>query len=70
MTVFIMVAGVFTGVHVWQETAARLVAAGNEAHAVPLTGVVGGGPPPPGPPRRGAKKTPAGPAAGRGGPPP
>ncbi|MGW3678875.1 alpha/beta hydrolase [Streptomyces prasinus] len=44
MTVFIMVAGVFTGVHVWQETAARLVAAGNEAHAVPLTGVDAGRP--------------------------
>lgn len=39
MTVFIMVAGVFTGTHVWQETAARLAAAGSEVHAVPLTGV-------------------------------
>lgn len=37
--VFIMVAGVFTGAHVWQETAERLVAAGGAAHAVPLTGV-------------------------------
>ncbi|MFD9320412.1 alpha/beta hydrolase [Streptomyces sp. NPDC060053] len=39
MTVFVMVAGVFTGTHVWQETAARLAAAGNEVHAVPLTGI-------------------------------
>ncbi|MEU7723118.1 alpha/beta hydrolase [Streptomyces tibetensis] len=39
MQVFIMVAGVFTGAHVWQETAARLVAAGSAAHAVPLTGL-------------------------------
>ncbi|MFF7870793.1 alpha/beta fold hydrolase [Streptomyces qaidamensis] len=39
MHVFIMVAGVFTGAHVWEETAARLVAAGSTAHAVPLTGV-------------------------------
>ncbi|MFF8035783.1 alpha/beta hydrolase [Streptomyces sp. NPDC016626] len=39
MTVFIMVAGVFTGAHVWQETAARLGVAGGEVHAVTLTGV-------------------------------
>ncbi|MEU0069853.1 dienelactone hydrolase family protein [Streptomyces sp. NPDC006332] len=39
MTVFIMVAGVFTGTHVWQETAARLTATGSQVHAVPLTGV-------------------------------
>ncbi len=39
MHVFILVAGVFTGAHVWEETAGRLVAAGGEAHAVPLTGV-------------------------------
>ncbi|HZF87770.1 alpha/beta fold hydrolase [Streptomyces sp.] len=39
MSVFIMVAGVFTGAHVWRETAARLAAAGSEVHAVPLTGV-------------------------------
>ncbi|MFI5477357.1 alpha/beta hydrolase [Streptomyces cacaoi] len=44
MTVFIMVAGVFTGADVWQETAARLTAAGSEAHAVPLTGVDAGRP--------------------------
>ncbi|MFE9445256.1 alpha/beta hydrolase [Streptomyces sp. NPDC006602] len=44
MTVFIMVAGVFTGTHVWQETAARLIAAGSEVHAVPLTGVDAGRP--------------------------
>jgi pimeloyl-ACP methyl ester carboxylesterase len=37
--VFILVAGVFTGAQVWEETAAELVAAGGEAHAVPLTGV-------------------------------
>ncbi|MFF5968717.1 alpha/beta fold hydrolase [Streptomyces collinus] len=39
MSVFIMVAGVFTGAHVWEETAARLVAAGSTAYAVPLTGI-------------------------------
>jgi pimeloyl-ACP methyl ester carboxylesterase len=39
VSVFIMVAGVFTGAHVWEETAARLVAAGSTAHAVPLTGI-------------------------------
>ncbi|GGP55004.1 alpha/beta hydrolase [Streptomyces calvus] len=44
MTVFIMVAGVFTGAHVWQETAARLTAAGSEVHAVRLTGVDAGRP--------------------------
>ncbi|MGV9891820.1 alpha/beta fold hydrolase [Streptomyces sp. NPDC003395] len=38
MTVFLMVAGVFTGAPVWQETAARLAAAGAGAHVVPLTG--------------------------------
>ncbi|MGC0208111.1 alpha/beta hydrolase [Streptomyces levis] len=47
MQVFIMVAGVFTGAHVWQETAARLAAAGGEAHAVPLTGVDPARPAPP-----------------------
>ncbi|MEU0041046.1 alpha/beta hydrolase [Streptomyces sp. NPDC006333] len=44
MAVFIMVAGVFTGAGVWQETAARLAAAGSEVHAVPLTGVDAGRP--------------------------
>jgi pimeloyl-ACP methyl ester carboxylesterase len=44
MTVFIMVAGVFTGAHVWQETTARLTAAGSEVHAVRLTGVDAGRP--------------------------
>ncbi|MFE1250976.1 alpha/beta fold hydrolase [Streptomyces sp. NPDC058735] len=39
MYVFIMVAGVFTGAHVWEETAGRLAAAGSEVHAVALTGV-------------------------------
>ncbi|MFF0227309.1 alpha/beta hydrolase [Streptomyces sp. NPDC004629] len=38
MTVFIMVPDVFTGAHVWEETAARLAAAGAEAHALALTG--------------------------------
>ncbi len=42
MTVFIMVAGVFTGAGVWQETTARLAEAGGEVHAVPLTGVDAG----------------------------
>lgn len=44
MSVFIMVAGVFTGTHVWQETAERLAAAGSEVHAVALTGVDAGRP--------------------------
>ncbi|MFF3933026.1 alpha/beta hydrolase [Streptomyces hirsutus] len=44
MTVFIMVADVFTGAHVWQETAPRLAAAGSEVHAVQLTGVDAGRP--------------------------
>ncbi len=39
MTVFVLVPGMFTGAHVWRETAARLTAAGAEAHAVPLTGL-------------------------------
>ncbi|MEU3950435.1 alpha/beta fold hydrolase [Streptomyces sp. NPDC029526] len=39
MTVFVLVAGVFTGAHVWRETADRLTAAGSEVHAVPLTAV-------------------------------
>ncbi|MEG3628349.1 alpha/beta fold hydrolase [Streptomyces poriticola] len=39
MTVFILVPGVFTGAHVWQDTAARLTAAGAEARAVALTGL-------------------------------
>ncbi|MGV9992822.1 alpha/beta hydrolase family protein [Streptomyces sp. NPDC003374] len=38
MSVFIMVGGVFTGAQVWRRTAARLTAAGSEAHAVALTG--------------------------------
>nr|WP_202510058.1 alpha/beta fold hydrolase [Streptomyces sp. SID5643] len=42
-----MVAGVFTGAHVWEETAARLVAAGGTAHAVPLTAVDPARPAPP-----------------------
>ncbi|MFF6952886.1 alpha/beta fold hydrolase [Streptomyces iakyrus] len=47
MNVFIMVAGVFTGAHVWEETAARLVSAGSTAHAVPLTGIDPARPAPP-----------------------
>ncbi|MFL4909041.1 alpha/beta fold hydrolase [Streptomyces sp. MMS24-I2-30] len=45
MTVFILVPGVFTGAHVWAETAARLAAAGAEAHPLTLTGpqTAGGG---------------------------
>ncbi|MFE9610693.1 alpha/beta fold hydrolase [Streptomyces sp. NPDC006012] len=45
MTVFILVPGVFTGAHVWAETAARLAGAGAEAHPVALTGpgAAGGG---------------------------
>ncbi|MEV3970383.1 alpha/beta hydrolase [Streptomyces sp. NPDC050698] len=39
MRVFIMVAGAFTGAHVWQETAERLVAAGSAVHSVALTGI-------------------------------
>lgn len=46
MTVFIMVAGVFTGAHVWQETAGRLGAAGVEVRAVALRGVDAAGPAP------------------------
>ncbi|MFV0131445.1 alpha/beta fold hydrolase [Streptomyces sp. HMX112] len=43
MTAFILVPGVFTGAHVWEDTAARLAAAGADVHAVALTGL--GGPP-------------------------
>ncbi|MFD5202252.1 alpha/beta fold hydrolase [Streptomyces sp. NPDC058375] len=39
MTVFILVAGVFTGPHVWRDTAARLTAEGAEVHCVALTGL-------------------------------
>ncbi|MFI9822496.1 alpha/beta fold hydrolase [Streptomyces sp. NPDC052013] len=39
MTVFILVSGVFTGPHVWRDTAARLTAAGADVHAVALTGL-------------------------------
>ncbi|WP_328549652.1 MULTISPECIES: alpha/beta hydrolase [unclassified Streptomyces] len=41
MTVFVLVAGAFTGAHVWQETAARLAASGAEVHSVALTGLDG-----------------------------
>ncbi|MFH9613580.1 alpha/beta fold hydrolase [Streptomyces pratensis] len=44
MTVFILVPGVFTGPHVWDESAAHLTAAGAEVHAVALTGLGGTGP--------------------------
>lgn len=39
MTVFILVSGVFTGAHVWEDAAARLAAAGAEVHAVALSGL-------------------------------
>ncbi len=39
MTVFILVAGAFTGPHVWRDTAARLTAEGAEVHSVALTGL-------------------------------
>ncbi|AIS02203.1 alpha/beta hydrolase [Streptomyces glaucescens] len=44
MAVFIMVAGAFTGAQVWQETAARLEAAGSGVRAVRLTGMDAGCP--------------------------
>lgn len=44
MTAFILVSGVFTGPHVWDETAARLASAGAEVHAVSLTGLGGARP--------------------------
>ncbi|MBD0422210.1 dienelactone hydrolase family protein [Streptomyces sp. TRM S81-3] len=43
MTVFVLVPGLFTNAHVWEETVTRLAAAGAEAHPVALTGL--GGPP-------------------------
>ncbi|WP_166022807.1 alpha/beta fold hydrolase [Streptomyces chilikensis] len=39
MTVFVLVAGAFTGPHVWRDTAARLTAEGAEVHTVALTGL-------------------------------
>ncbi|MEV7912070.1 alpha/beta fold hydrolase [Streptomyces griseus] len=41
MTVFILVAGAFTGPHVWRETAARLTAEGAEVRIAALTGLGG-----------------------------
>ncbi|MFG3081686.1 alpha/beta fold hydrolase [Streptomyces parvulus] len=41
MTTFILVSGLFTGTHVWQDTAARLTAAGARAHTAALTGLDG-----------------------------
>ncbi|MEU9954059.1 alpha/beta hydrolase, partial [Streptomyces sp. NPDC047939] len=41
MTEFILVPGMFTGAHVWEETAAHLVSAGSGAHTVTLTGLGG-----------------------------
>ncbi|MFF0511344.1 alpha/beta fold hydrolase [Streptomyces sp. NPDC004250] len=41
MTTFILVSGMFTGTHIWQDTAARLTAAGARAHTVALTGLDG-----------------------------
>ncbi|MEV5663727.1 alpha/beta hydrolase [Streptomyces flaveolus] len=43
MTAFILVPGMFTGTHVWENTAARLAAAGAEAYPVALTGLDGPG---------------------------
>ncbi len=41
MTVFVLVPGMFTGAHVWQDLAARLTDAGAEAYPVALTGLDG-----------------------------
>lgn len=38
MTAFVLVPGLFTGAHVWEDTADRLAAAGAEVRAVALTG--------------------------------
>ncbi|MEU1366897.1 alpha/beta hydrolase [Streptomyces sp. NPDC005803] len=43
MTEFILVSGMFTGPHVWEDTAARLAAAGAGAHTAALTGLGGPG---------------------------
>lgn len=43
MTEFILVPGMFTGAHVWEDTAARLASAGAGVHAVTLTGLGGPG---------------------------
>ncbi|WP_371493961.1 alpha/beta hydrolase [Kitasatospora sp. NBC_00374] len=43
MTAFVLVSGMFTGAHVWEEAAARLAAAGAEVHAVALNGLDGPG---------------------------
>ncbi|MFJ8982344.1 alpha/beta hydrolase [Streptomyces sp. NPDC102282] len=45
MRTFILVSGMFTGPHVWEETAARLAAVGADVHAVALTGLGGARPP-------------------------
>ncbi len=52
MTAFIMVAGMFTDSHVWEEVAARLESAGAAAHPVALSGL--GGPDAAGPGAAGA----------------
>ncbi|WP_374955562.1 alpha/beta fold hydrolase, partial [Streptomyces sp. B188M101] len=41
MTVFILVAGAFTGPHVWEDTAARLAADGAVVRVAALTGLGG-----------------------------
>ncbi|OWA13504.1 alpha/beta hydrolase [Streptomyces sp. CS113] len=41
MTAFILVSGMFTGTHIWQDTVARLTAVGAEVHTVALTGLDG-----------------------------
>ncbi|MFE4689742.1 alpha/beta fold hydrolase [Streptomyces sp. NPDC056749] len=44
MTTFVLVSGVFTGPHVWEDTASRLSAAGAGVRAVALSGLGGGRP--------------------------
>ncbi|MFG3155296.1 alpha/beta fold hydrolase [Streptomyces sp. NPDC048219] len=41
MTAFVLVPGMFTGTHVWENTAAHLAAAGAEVYPVALTGLDG-----------------------------
>ncbi|MFE6040653.1 alpha/beta fold hydrolase [Streptomyces sp. NPDC056452] len=41
MTAFILVSGMFTGPHVWEDTAGHLASEGAKAHAVTLTGLGG-----------------------------
>lgn len=41
MTVFVLVPGMFTGPHVWQDVTAHLITAGAEVHPMALTGLGG-----------------------------